>query len=126
TGFVNKLGWVASLGRLTLPLADGYMKKTGFNILLLLLCIGVWCNSYGNDQPKPYWQWSQLPAIPDQVGFAGSLTGISNGALLVAGRFNLGARCTPWNGNVKKWYNTIYVLEQPNGQWKEARHLPHA
>jgi SSS family transporter len=100
------------------------MKKHFFYIFLSLLCLAGSLNSLGNDTPKPYLQWSQLPAIPDKTGFAGLQAGVSNGALVIAGGSNF-VHGTPWNGGVKTWYDKIFVLEQRNGQWKEAGRLPH-
>src|SRR5690606_35831856 len=70
-----------------------------------------------------WFSWAELPAIPDATGFAGSFAGVSNGALVVAGGANFpdGA---PWNGGTKTWYDHVYVLEQPTGQWKLAGRLP--
>ena len=99
------------------------MKKR-LNILFLFLCVSSWLASYCEDQPKPYLQWSQLPAIPDQIGFAGAAAGVSNGALIVAGGSNF-VNGTPWNGGTKTWYDKIFVLESADGQWKEAGRLPH-
>jgi N-acetylneuraminic acid mutarotase len=101
------------------------MKQLLFHIFLILLCLTSSLSSIANDSTKTYLQWSQLPAIPDQVGFAGSFAGVSNGALLVAGGSNFGTGGTPWNGGVKTWYNKIFALEQPNGSWKEVGKLPH-
>ncbi|WP_207510418.1 sodium:solute symporter family transporter [Longitalea luteola] len=97
------------------------MKKRFFHLFLLLFLSVA---SYSSDSTKTYLQWSQLPVIPSPVGFAGSFAGVSNGALVVAGGSNFGAG-TPWNGGVKTWYDKIYVLEQPNGAWKEVGRLPH-
>lgn len=33
-------------------------------------------------------QWKQLPSIPDEEGFAGMYSGVSNGVLVVAGGAN--------------------------------------
>lgn len=101
------------------------MKKHLLHIFFLFLCLSFAGHSIANDSTKPYLQWTQLPAIPDPVGLAGSFAGVSNGALLVAGGSNFGTNGTPWNGGVKTWYDKIYVLEQPTGQWKEAGRLPH-
>ncbi|OIN56762.1 hypothetical protein BLX24_23220 [Arsenicibacter rosenii] len=66
----------------------------------------------------------KLPPIPDADGFAGSLAGVSNGALVVAGGSNFPNGGRPWRGDTKKWYDRILVLESPDGQWKEAGKLP--
>lgn len=100
------------------------MKKRTLNIFLFLLGL-IALQTKANDSTKPYLNWSQLPAIPDETGFAGSFAGVSNGALLVAGGSNFGKGGTPWNGGNKSWYDKIFVLEQANGQWKEAGKLPH-
>lgn len=65
-----------------------------------------------------------LPPIPDKDGFAGSLAGTSNNALIVAGGSNFPNGGRPWSGATKKWYDQIWVLETPNGQWKMAGRLP--
>jgi SSS family solute:Na+ symporter len=101
------------------------MKKSFLFIFFLSLCLIAAQSGRAGDSTKVYLQWSQLPAIPDKVGFAGSFAGVSNGALLVAGGSNFGVGGTPWNGATKNWYDRIFVLEQPNGQWKEAGRLPH-
>src|SRR5688500_5259431 len=100
------------------------MKKRYHHILLVILLMVPVIKSFGDTPPQPYLQWSQLPAVPDQVGFAGSIAGVSNGALLVAGGSNFPNGGTPWNGGAKAWYDKVYVLEQPNAQWKEAGRLP--
>lgn len=71
-------------------------------------------------------EWSQLDSIPDPFGFAGGFSGISNDALIFAGGANFPDGKAPWTGGVKKWYNNIFVLETPGGQWKPAGVLPTA
>lgn len=67
--------------------------------------------------------WWQSAALPDKEGVAGSFAGVSHGALLVAGGANFpGAK--PWDGGKKVWYDTVFVLEQPNAVWKVAGRLP--
>jgi N-acetylneuraminic acid mutarotase len=68
--------------------------------------------------------WSQLPPIPDNHGFAGSFAGVSNGCLLVAGGANFPDGGAPWTGSKKTWTDKIFVLESANGKWKEAGKLP--
>lgn len=69
-------------------------------------------------------QWSQLPSIPDPVGFAGSFAGVSNGVLLVAGGANFPDNISPWGATKKTWYADVYALEKPDGQWKKVGKLP--
>lgn len=73
---------------------------------------------------KQRYEWTVLPDIPDSVGFAGSFAGIANGALVVAGGSNFPGGGAPWKGTPKKWYDKIFVLEKPDGTWKEAGKLP--
>jgi N-acetylneuraminate epimerase len=68
--------------------------------------------------------WSELAAIPNQHGFAGSFGGTSNGSLIVAGGANFPDGGAPWTGSKKVWTNQVFVLEEPGGQWKVAGQLP--
>ena len=40
--------------------------------------------------------WGELPAIPDNFGFAGSFSGVSGDALIVAGGANFPDGGAPW------------------------------
>jgi len=68
-------------------------------------------------------EWTRLPSLPDKEGFAGSFAGVSNGALLVAGGANFPDK-KPWEGGKKVWYDSVFVLERPDGKWKAAGRLP--
>lgn len=68
-------------------------------------------------------RWSQLPSIPDKVGFAGPFAGTHNGVLLVAGGANFPDRL-PWEGGTKVWYDSVFKLDKPDGRWKVAGKLP--
>jgi hypothetical protein len=72
--------------------------------------------------PAQSLQWSKLPALPDAEGFAGMFAGSSGGALLVAGGTNFPDK-RPWEGGTKVWYDTVWVLEKPEGKWKKAGKL---
>jgi N-acetylneuraminic acid mutarotase len=65
--------------------------------------------------------WSELPQIPDPLGVAGPFVGVSNGALIVAGGANFAEGVRPWNGGVKTWRDTIFVLDDPAGPWRTLR-----
>ncbi len=67
--------------------------------------------------------WKRLPSLPDNEGFAGAYAGVSNGALLVAGGANFPGK-KPWDGGKKVWYDSVFVLEKPNEEWKHAGTLP--
>lgn len=67
--------------------------------------------------------WSKLPSLPDKEGFASMFAGVSGGALLAAGGANFPDK-KPWEGGKKLWYDTVFVLEKPDGAWKVAGKLP--
>ncbi|MBI5385249.1 MAG: galactose oxidase [Verrucomicrobia bacterium] len=67
--------------------------------------------------------WETLPSLPDREGFAGAFAGVSEGVLLVAGGANFPGK-KPWEGGKKVWYDTVFALEKPDGQWKVVGRLP--
>jgi SSS family solute:Na+ symporter len=98
--------------------------KNCLTFLLILLVVSPG-RLPAEEGPHPaYFSWSQLPALPDTVGFAGCFAGVSNGALLVAGGANFPNGGTPWTGGAKVWHNKVYALESVAGQWKIAGTLP--
>jgi len=78
---------------------------------------------FGMAQQNEFFHWKQLSSIPDAVGFAGSYAGVSNGALLAGGGANFPDGIGPWGNTKKTWYDQIYVLETPEGAWREAGKL---
>jgi N-acetylneuraminate epimerase len=71
-------------------------------------------------------QWSPLPSLPDERGFAGSLAGVvKNNTLMVAGGTHFRDKM-PWEGGTKVWYDTLYALDKPDGAWRVAGKLPQA
>lgn len=68
-------------------------------------------------------EWSKLPPLPDPIGVASPFAGVSNGALVVAGGANFPDKM-PWDGGKKVWHDKVWVLEKPDGQWREAGKLP--
>ncbi len=68
-------------------------------------------------------QWSPLPALPDERGFAGSFAGVVDGTLMVAGGTHFIDKM-PWEGGTKLWYDTLFALEKPNGAWRVVGKLP--
>lgn len=69
-------------------------------------------------------EWGELPAVPDDFGFAGAFGGVANGALIVAGGANFPDGGAPWTGSKKVWSDKIYVLDHPKGKWEIAGKLP--
>ena len=70
----------------------------------------------------PAWKWERLPSLPDKEGFAGPFAGTSRGVLLVAGGANFPDK-KPWEGGKKVWYDTIFALDRPDGEWRVAGKL---
>jgi N-acetylneuraminic acid mutarotase len=71
----------------------------------------------------PDWKWKRLPSLPDKEGFAGPFAGTSRGVLLVAGGANFPEK-KPWEGGKKVWYDTVFTLDRPDGEWRVAGMLP--
>jgi N-acetylneuraminate epimerase len=85
------------------------------------ICVVLTCTSLhlGAAEMK----WSKLPPVPDQEGFAGSFAGVSGGALIVAGGANMVG--DKWGTNFhKQWYDSVFVLENPQSQWRVIGKLP--
>jgi N-acetylneuraminic acid mutarotase len=66
--------------------------------------------------------WRELPSIPDKEGFAGAFTGISGGALIVAGGANFPDK-KPQEGGSKVWHDRVWVLETSDGPWRTVQPL---
>lgn len=88
-------------------------------LLVLSLCLGATAAA------REVLTWTQLPAVPDPLGFAGSYAGVSHGALLVAGGANFPDRA-PWEGGTKVWHDRVFVLEPGAKAWREGGRLPRA
>ncbi len=87
-------------------------------LLLFLLCL-----CHGGECAEPSFRWTPLPPLPDRLGVAGPYAGTHAGVLLVAGGANFPGK-PPWEGGVKVWHDTVFVLEQTEGPWKPAGRLP--
>jgi N-acetylneuraminic acid mutarotase len=66
---------------------------------------------------------AEIPDLPDKEGFAGPYAGVSGGALIVAGGANFPDK-KPWEGGTKVWYDSIFVLDKPDGKWIATGKLP--
>ena len=83
----------------------------------------VWCVGDANADDAIHWE--RLPPIPDAEGFASSFAGVSNGALIVAGGANIAG--DKWAEPLRKqWYDSVFVLEKPDGEWKRGFAMPRA
>jgi N-acetylneuraminic acid mutarotase len=100
----------------------------GAALLFLLTVFGftpMGTSTTGQIRHQPGLQWSKLPPLPDSHGFAGAFAGVSHGALIVAGGTNFPDRPV-WEGGRKHWYDKIFVLEKPDGEWHIGGVLPRA
>ena len=74
--------------------------------------------------PSARFEWEELAPLPDGQGFAGGFLGVSDGALIFAGGANI-PDAPPSQEGKKVWYDSIFVLEKPDGQWtKMDQKLP--
>ncbi len=71
-------------------------------------------------------KWRNLPPVPDPFGFAGHFAGVAGEALLVAGGSNFSGPKNWAQGGQKVWHDRIFMLNEPNGHWREAGRLPRA
>src|SRR5690348_6499323 len=97
-------------------------------LLVAVLTLGAWAagasrGALAADGNPPELQWGALPPLPDPEGFAGMFAGTIGDALLVAGGANFPDR-RPWDGGVKRWYDAVWLLEDPAGPWRRVGSLP--
>src|SRR5689334_6043114 len=88
------------------------------SLVLLVMGVLLVCSARGADL-----RWEKLPSLPDREGFAGAFAGVSGEALLVAGGANFPDK-KPWEGGKKVWYDTVFALNRPDGQWALVGKLP--
>lgn len=94
--------------------------------IVIILCFIPMRNNAQDILSKVAFTWGRLQDFPSRDGLAGAYVGVSHNALIVAGGTNFPDDTRPWSGGKKKWYDTIYVLDKPTGEWKVAGHLPKA
>jgi N-acetylneuraminate epimerase len=70
----------------------------------------------------PSLHWEKLPPLPNPAGLGSPYAGVSDGALLVAGGANF-PEAPPWAGGKKRWYDAVYALSGPKGEWKAVGNL---
>ncbi len=92
-------------------------NRNRFAFLALLLS-----STFGLQLRAQHLVWSNLPSIPDDKGFAGPVAGITDGKLLVAGGANFPDR-PPWEAGIKRWHDSVFVLDEPGGKWRTAGKL---
>ncbi|MFZ5833476.1 MAG: sodium:solute symporter family transporter [Planctomycetota bacterium] len=92
-------------------------------LTLFAVCVAFSSIHGGANSCHAALNWTELPPLPDPIGVAGPYAGVHRGALIVAGGANF-PQAPPWEGGGKVWYDSIYVLEKPDGAWKLAGRLP--
>ena len=98
------------------------MKWRLLFLLVILAVVGT--DIKANDAQNRIIHWQTLPDLPDTLGVAGAFSGISRGALIVAGGANFPEplfKNGQLNESAKKvWKNEVYVLTKPDGQWQNC------
>src|SRR5438093_9143223 len=96
-----------------------FMRSWSLVLLFIMASFPV----HSAAEPEQVFRWEKLPPIPDPEGFAAPFAGVSGGALIVAGGANIVG--DKWQEPfVKKWYDSVFVLEKPDGQWRTGFKLP--
>jgi SSS family solute:Na+ symporter len=79
------------------------------------------------DDPPAALAWSRLADLPDPHGVAGPFAGVcgepGGERLVVAGGANFPGQ-PPWDGGVKAWHATAWMLADPQAAWVPAEPLP--
>lgn len=67
-----------------------------------------------------------MPKLPDAHGFAGAFAGVSEGCVIVAGGANFPSGIMPWNGGLKVWHDTVFVMNpaKESDGWKMVGKMP--
>ena len=98
------------------------MKRVIYLFLLLFVSIAA-AAAEESQQNSGVFKWDELPSLPDPIGVAGPFSGVSNGALIVAGGANFSEK--QWGEGEKVWHDRIFVLEPGREQWRSGFKLPH-
>lgn len=106
------------------PCAEAFPRSVTLFLAAFALMIHTACHHDDSRQSgATQLQWEKLSSIPDPEGFAGAFAGTHNGALIVAGGANIVG--DKWGKDFKKvWYDSIFVLENPQGKWRTGFKLP--
>ncbi|HWL10784.1 MAG TPA: hypothetical protein VNQ76_20420 [Planctomicrobium sp.] len=61
--------------------------------------------------------WQKRNSVPDPIGWAGMIGGVSNGVLIAGGGANF-PESPPWAGGKKAWSKDLFVLSSPEKTWR--------
>ena len=96
-----------------------------WKLALWSACLFAGISSAPDANADEYLAWEKLPAIPDAEGFAAPFAGVSNRALIVAGGANIAGE--KWGETIRKqWHDSVFVLDNSDGEWRGGFHLPRA
>jgi SSS family transporter len=97
-------------------------------LILLVILAAAGMDSRADEAGTQILHWQELPNLPDVLGVAGAFSGVSGGALIVAGGANFPEplfKDGQENQSAKKaWWDQVYVLAAPDGQWQKSASLP--
>jgi N-acetylneuraminate epimerase len=103
-------------------LQRSFFEPCGHLTAGIILCF-VFCNFFLSTLAAQRMNWTQLPPLPDKEGFAGMFAGVSGDALIIAGGANFPDK-RPWEGGIKTWYDSVWMLASPDAEWKIIGKLP--
>jgi N-acetylneuraminic acid mutarotase len=118
----RRLPWIGphpTIGRSFRRIARELLSVQRRFVLRVLTILGLTASTVFAES----FTWQKLAPLPDPLGVAAPFAGVSGGALLVAGGANFPDKL-PWEGGKKVWHDRVWVLEKPNGAWREAGKLP--
>ncbi len=95
------------------------MKKYWTSSFALVVSIVLYSFSAQADENGT---WGHLAPIPNRLGVAGPIAGTDGASLIVAGGANF-PDAPPWQGGKKVWHDRVYVLSDPDAQWRDAGKL---
>ncbi|WP_390630678.1 sodium:solute symporter family transporter [Roseiconus lacunae] len=107
----------------TLMLVAEGARLAGASMWLVGVLLFSPTTSADAQSPASMYQWTELPALPEELGVAGPFAGVHRDALIVAGGANFPK---PVWDNDKVWHDKIYVLRRSDDgyAWNEAGTLP--
>ncbi len=108
--------------------------KDRFKLLpaVLLFSLAIQSGTAKDNEEKVYFKWDTLPSLPpaggqpNAIGAAGAITGIHNGALIIAGGRDFEGT---YGKNENPWHDDIWVMEldtKRGDSWMNAGKLAHS
>jgi len=109
-----------------------FFLRLGIFSCIFLFIAGIVEGQDSNNNSNYSFEWEELPPLPlahgqsIQPGVSASFSGISNGALIVAGGCNFPDKPV-YDGGRKKYYRDIFILEKKENEysWSGGFNLPY-